>query len=144
MLSLLAASAVAGEINACKYLVVVDFTSDPYGIAKELRTQASAKGFAVVSSAAEVPPADQFRICVMGGNWSAGGFGGQLTMRVVDASGSLVAEAAARATHWWNVSRTVRGAVSKIYSQTGIRRVQRRCISAEDPAGISNKTQAGY
>ena len=30
----------ASEINSCKYLVVVDFTSDPLGIAKELRVQA--------------------------------------------------------------------------------------------------------
>jgi hypothetical protein len=32
-------------INYCKYLVVTDFTSDPYGIAKELRAQAAARGF---------------------------------------------------------------------------------------------------
>jgi hypothetical protein len=35
MLWLCSASAFAGEINACKYLVVTDFTDDPYGIAEE-------------------------------------------------------------------------------------------------------------
>ncbi len=45
---LFANPAFAGEINACKYLIVGDFTSDPYGIAKELRTQATANGFSVV------------------------------------------------------------------------------------------------
>jgi S1-C subfamily serine protease len=58
-------------------------------------------------------------MCVMSGSWSANGFGGGLTMRVVDASGSLVAEASARATAWVNANHTVRAAVSKIYSQLG-------------------------
>jgi hypothetical protein len=53
LLSLFTTSAVAGEINAYKYLIVGDFASDPYGIAKELRAQASAKGFAVVSAVSE-------------------------------------------------------------------------------------------
>lgn len=43
LLSLLPASAVAGEIDACMYLVVTDFTSDPYGIAKQLRAEAGAE-----------------------------------------------------------------------------------------------------
>jgi hypothetical protein len=49
----------AGEINACKYLVVGDFTSDPYGIAKELGAQAGTRGFMVVSSLSEVPANDE-------------------------------------------------------------------------------------
>lgn len=120
MLSLVASSAVASEINACKYLVVTDFSSDPYGIAKELRAQASARGFAVVSAVTEVPPADLLKTCVMSGNWSREAFGGEVDMRVVDAaSGALVAEAFTRGTNWWGVTRTVRGAVVKIYSQLG-------------------------
>ena len=39
MLSMLAASSSANEINTCKYLLITDFTSDPFGIAKELRSQ---------------------------------------------------------------------------------------------------------
>lgn len=117
--SLLSGFAVAGEINSCRYLVVTDFTNDPYGIAKELRAQATAKGFTVVSAATDVSPVDMLKTCVMSGNWSAGGFGGQLAMRVVDTSGELVAEAATGATNWWSVKRTVRGAVAKIYSQLG-------------------------
>lgn len=38
------AASFAGEIDACKYLVVNDFTQDPYAIAQELRAQARAKG----------------------------------------------------------------------------------------------------
>ena len=50
-----AATSLAGEIDACKYLIVSDFTQDPYGLAKELRAQAKAKGFVVVSTMTEVP-----------------------------------------------------------------------------------------
>src|SRR5215470_1533639 len=71
MLSLFAAPAAAGEINACKYLVVTDFTSDPYGIAKELRAQAAVKGFVVVSVIADVSQADLLKTCVMSGSWSS-------------------------------------------------------------------------
>jgi hypothetical protein len=56
LLSLLPASAVAGDINACKYLVVTDFTNDPYGIARELRSEAGAKGFVVALSNSDIPP----------------------------------------------------------------------------------------
>jgi hypothetical protein len=58
LLSLLPAFAAAADINACKYLVVTDFTSDPYGIAKELREEASARGFVVALSASDIPPDD--------------------------------------------------------------------------------------
>jgi hypothetical protein len=119
VLSLLTASAFAGEIGACKYLVVTDFSSDPYSIAKELRAQASARGFMVVSAVSEVQPADLMKTCVMTGSWSATGSSGQIALRVVDAAGEQVAEAAAGATNWWNISRTVRGAVTKIYNQLG-------------------------
>jgi S1-C subfamily serine protease len=118
-LSLLALSAVAAEINACKYLVVNDFASDPYGIAKELRAQGKARGFAVALSVSDIPPTDLSKTCVLTGSWSANGFGGNLAMRVIDASDSLVAEAAAGATAWVNASLTVRAAVSKIYKQLG-------------------------
>lgn len=120
MLSLLAAPVFASEINACKYLVVTDFSSDPYGIAEELRTQARAKGFAVISDLAYISPADSFKACVMLGSWSAGGTGGRIAVRVVDAaSGALISEANAGATNWWSVSRTVRGCVAKLYTQLG-------------------------
>src|SRR5271157_101832 len=116
---LLPASTVAAEISACKYLVVTDFSSDPYGIAKELRRQASAKGFIVVS-ATEVSRADLFKTCVMAGSWSREAFGGNVAVRVVDApSGAMIAEAAAEGTAWWSAGRTVRGVVAKIYGQLG-------------------------
>ncbi len=120
MVSLSASCAFAGEINACKYLIVVDFTSDPYGIAKELRAQGVARNFIVVSSVSEVPQSDVLKTCVMSGSWARSGSGGNLSMRVVDApSGALIAEAATGATNWWSIKRTVRGAVGKIYSQLG-------------------------
>jgi len=108
----------AGEIDACKYLIVTDFTQDPYGIAKELRVQGRARGFVVVSTMTEVRPADVLRTCVMKGSWSAGLSSGQLTIRVSDAvSGTLIAEASGGATNWWGVERAVREGVSKIYTQ---------------------------
>jgi S1-C subfamily serine protease len=76
-------------------------------------------GFVVALAASEIPPGDRQKLCVMSGSWSANGFGGGLSMRVVDASGAPVAEASARATAWVNASRTVRAAVSKIYSELG-------------------------
>jgi hypothetical protein len=99
-------SVSAGDIDSCKYLLVGDFDSDPYGIAQELRAQARARGFIVVSARNEIPEADLFKTCVMKGSWSATGFGGNLSVRVVDAmSGALIAEAVAGATAWWTVSR---------------------------------------
>ncbi len=120
MLSLLAGSAVAGEINSCKYLVVSDFTSDPYGIAKELRAQATAKGFTLVSAVSEVQQTDLLKTCVMTGSWTRDFNGGELSVRVVDApSGALVAEAAASGSRIGGVGSTVRFLVRKIYSQLG-------------------------
>src|SRR5271165_3865886 len=118
ILSMLNALASAGEINACKYLVITDFTSDPYGIARDLRAQASAKGFTVVSAVADQSPDDLLRTCVMSGSWSREIVGGgELSVRVVDAvGGELVGEAAAQAARM-GVSRTVRALVGKIYSQ---------------------------
>ncbi|MGA8012808.1 MAG: hypothetical protein WB949_10305 [Candidatus Acidiferrales bacterium] len=111
--------AIAGEINSCKYLVVTDFTNDPYGIAKELRTQASVKGFAVVSAVSEVPQADLLKTCVMTGSWSRDLGGGELSVRVVDTtSGALIAEAAASGSRL-GVGSTVRFLVKKVYSQLG-------------------------
>ncbi|MFI5087044.1 MAG: serine protease [Terriglobales bacterium] len=119
LLALLAASAVAAEIDACKYLVVTDFTADPYGIAKELRAQARAKGFTLISAVTDVPPTDRLKVCVMAGSWNREAFGGNVAVRVLDVSGTLVGEAAAAGTAWWNASRTVRGIVAKIYTQLG-------------------------
>jgi hypothetical protein len=138
MLSLFSASAFAGEINACKYLVVTDFTSDPYGIAKELRAQASAKGFAVVSAVSEVPQADLLKTCVMSGSWARDLGGAELAVRVVDApSGALMAEAAASGSRM-GVASTVRFLVRKIYSQLGYtgysEDVNRQRILREYPA----------
>src|SRR5271169_4612059 len=76
LLPLFNSPAIAGEINSCKYLVVTDFTSDPYGIAKELRTQASAKGFVVVSSVASVSQSDALKTCVLSGSWAREVIGG--------------------------------------------------------------------
>jgi serine protease Do len=120
VLCLLAPSAVAREIDAYKYLVVEDFTSDPYGIARELRAQGQARGFTVVSSVTEVPAVEVLKICRMTGSWSREGYGGQIAMRVVDAaSGALIAEATTQGISWWSPGRTVRKLVEKIYAQIG-------------------------
>jgi S1-C subfamily serine protease len=116
---LLSASAFAGEINACKYLVVTDFTSDPYGVAEELRLQGSAKGFAVVKTVAGVSPGDLLRTCVMSGSWSGFFNGGRLSMRIVDAlGGAPVAEVNAAASRI-GIDRNRRALVAKFYSQLG-------------------------
>lgn len=108
------------EINACKYLVVEDFTTDPYGIAKELRAQARSQGFIVVSNESEVSSDNLFKTCVLHGSWSAGAYAGQGAARVLGAvDGELVGEAATDATNWWGIGRTVRKAVTKIYLQLG-------------------------
>ncbi|MGA2001398.1 MAG: serine protease [Terriglobales bacterium] len=118
LLALLVASAVAAEIDACKYLVVGDFTADPYGIASELRSQARKKGFSVISSTNEASsPTERLKICAMSGSWSDDLGGGHIAVRVVDASGGLVGEAAATGHAWWSVRRTVQALVSKLYGQ---------------------------
>lgn len=115
---LLLASTGACQINACKYLLVTDFSSDPYGIARELRTQGRVRGFVVISIPSEVSADDTFKTCVMSGSWSAEGYGGSVSIRVVDAmSNEVMGEAATGGTNWWGISRTVRSAVGKIYSQ---------------------------
>jgi S1-C subfamily serine protease len=119
LLPLLGASAVSNDINTCKYLVVTDFSSDPFGIAEELREQARAKGFTVISTVNDVAQTERLKICVMRGSWNSGAYGGHVAMQVLDPSGALVSEAAASGTAWWSASRTVRGVVSKIYAQLG-------------------------
>ncbi len=137
MLSLYAVSAAAGEINSCKNLVVTEFTSDPYGIAKELRAQAITKGFDVVSTVGEVSASDLLKTCVMTGSWSREAVGGQVSVRVVDApGGALIVEASAGAARM-GVSQTVRAIVGKIYSQLGYtgydENVNRQRIQREYP-----------
>ncbi len=39
----------AGEVNSCRYLIINDFQTDPYGIASALRAQARSNGFLVIS-----------------------------------------------------------------------------------------------
>lgn len=108
------------QVNACKYLYVSDFTSDPYGIAQELRQQGRERGFTVVTSRAEVKDSDVFKTCLMVGSWSAQGFGGQVNVRILDApTQEVIAEASTTGTNWWSVGRTVRKAVQKLYSQLG-------------------------
>ena len=119
-LSPLATQVAASEIGACKYLVVEDFTTDPLGIAKELRAQARSQGFTVVSNGREVPPDNLFKTCVLRGSWSAGAYSGEGSVRVLGAvDGELVGEAATSALNWWGAGRTVRKAVAKAYKQLG-------------------------
>lgn len=116
----LVSSAAIGQINACQSLIVADFSSDPYAIAQELRSQARKQGFTVISSISEVSQEELLKTCVMRGSWSAQAASGRISVRVLDASsGELIAEAATGGTSWWGVSRTVRKAVEKIYSQLG-------------------------
>jgi hypothetical protein len=120
MILLLLGSVSAAEIDACKYLLVTELAEDPYGIVNELRTQARARGFIVVTSPSEVPDADTFKSCVMVGGWLGGAVSGQLALRTLDAvSGAPIAAANIAATNWWGIGRTVRGAVTDVYRQLG-------------------------
>jgi serine protease Do len=113
-----ASSIAFAQINSCKYLFIADFTSDPYGIEKQLRVQAGERGFIVIMSASERPETEAFATCVLQGTWSANGVGGEVSIRVSDAvNHQTLAEAQARGTNWWGVNRTVRIAVSKLYDQ---------------------------
>jgi S1-C subfamily serine protease len=113
-------SAAAREIDGCKYLIVTDFTADPYGIAKELRAQARLAGFTVISTVGEVAESERLKTCVMTGSWNREAFGGNVAVRVVDAiSGDLVGEAAGSGTAWWSAKRTVSGVVKKLFAQLG-------------------------
>ena len=109
---------IAGDIDACKYLVITDFSFDPYGIAKELRAEAAERGFKVISTAADAPEADSLKVCVMTGSWSRDALGGQVSVRVMDAGGEPLGAAATQGSSW-GVARTVRKLVSKIYEQLG-------------------------
>jgi serine protease Do len=112
--------AEANEINSCKYLQIVDFTSDPYGIANELRKQGAQRGFVIVLGPNEVPSDEHAKACQMAGSWSSNSIGGRVTMRVVDAiRQEPIAEASAGATAWWTAGRAVHSVVGKIYDQLG-------------------------
>ena len=115
------AAPVTKEINACKYLTVTDFSNDPAGIAEELRKEAGAKGFVVAMARSDIPADDLLEMCVMSGSWWADAFRGRggLSMRVVDSTGTVVAETSAIVSAHLTTGGTVRAAVSKIYSQLG-------------------------
>ena len=117
---LLAGSASAAEIDACKYLLVSDLAEDPYGIVNALRTQGREQGFIIVINPSEVPDADAFRSCLMVGDWLGGPFVGRLAIRVADAlTGAPIAGATIAGTNWWGIGRTMRLAAAEIYRQLG-------------------------
>ena len=141
ILSTLAVPSSSSEINTCKYLLVTDFTSDPYGIALELRKQAAVRGFTVVAAATEITQTDSFKTCVMAGSWSSNATGEQVSVRVVAAEGGeLMGEAAAGGTAWWSVHRTVRAVVGKLYDQLGYTGFD-SSIPTANGAGVSTPTK---
>ena len=118
--STLAPPSGASEINSCKYLQIIDFTSDPYGIASELRRQATARGFMLVPAVAQLSQVDVLKACVMSGSWTRTQSGGRADLHVSDAAGGeLITEASAGVTAWWGASQAVRALVGKIYDQLG-------------------------
>jgi len=119
ILQLVPSSAIAGEISSCQYLVIADFSNDPYGIANELRMQATTQGFIIASSPNQIRPNDRLKTCFVSSNWSLNGRGARIDMQVVDSSGSLMAKASAGATIWRNPNSTIRSAIAKTYAQLG-------------------------
>lgn len=114
------ATLFGADINACKYLIIGDFPNDPFGLAKELRTQGTTHGFQVLSVARDVPIGEGLKACVMAGNAAVIAGRGYVSMRVLDASGGVIQEASARTSAWtMSVNHAVRDVVNKIYSQLG-------------------------
>ena len=110
----------AAEMDACKYLLVSSLADDQHGLVNELRAQARARGFIVVTAQSEVPDVDAFRSCVMVERWLDGPWFGQLAIQVFDAvSGAPIATANIASTNWWGIGRTVRASVTEIYRQFG-------------------------
>jgi S1-C subfamily serine protease len=109
--------ALGSDINACKYLLVSDFTSDPFLIAQELRVEARSNGFVVISSADDVSGEEKLKACFMTGSWSRTANGGSVSLRVLDADNQPITEVAASGTNWWGAGHTVHGVVLKIYKQ---------------------------
>jgi hypothetical protein len=108
----------AAEIDGCKYLIVSDLADDRFSLAKQLRTQGAANGFTVVSSQAEVPAGDEFKLCVIVGSWLGAVESGQVAIRVIDAaSGTPIAAANVGGRNIWGLDKTLRDAVSKVFTQ---------------------------
>jgi len=107
----------ASEIDACKYLIVPVFQSDPWGIANDLRAQGQASGFVVISAVTEVPLADRPKTCVMTGSWYQGGFGVSVAVRVVNAVGGDVVGDANSAKGGLTYPGAARSAVRELYHQ---------------------------
>ena len=108
------------DINACKYLIVGDFASDPYGLANELRVQATARGLQALTSARDVPAGEGLKACSMVGSLQPMGLNGYVSTRVLDASEAVISEASARFhLDALIMSYAVRHAVNRIYSQLG-------------------------
>jgi S1-C subfamily serine protease len=105
----------AAEINACRYLIVPDF-SDPYGFANELRTRAQDIGFVVIKSSQEVSSEDDLpKTCVISvTKYPPGVF----TVQVLDfLSQSLISEVSAGTTLHPTISGMVHARVANIYRQ---------------------------
>jgi hypothetical protein len=112
--------ALAGDINGCKYLVIIDLASDPYSIVKELREQGKAAGFSIASKFSEVPEGDLLKACLMSGSWGRGTGNGELTVRILYATtGSAVGEATASGSRTGSVTSNVASSTKKVYSELG-------------------------
>lgn len=111
----------AAEIDSCKYLLVTDVVPDPYGVASELRRAAKSAGFIVVGSASQVSDADQFRSCIMAGQWlQVGDYTGQLAVRVLDAaSGVPIASVTHSGINWVGWPRAAQGVIADMFRQLG-------------------------
>ena len=138
---------IAEDIDACKYLAVPVFQSDPWGIANELRAQGQASGFVVISAVTEVPLADRPKTCVMTGSWYQGGFGVSVAVRVVNAVGGDVVGDANSAKGGLTYPGAARSAVREIYHRLRYRgyseaAFQRRIARLYPPRQMFEVTEA--
>lgn len=130
--------ALAGDINGCKYLVIVDLASDPYSIVKELREQGKAAGFSIASKLSEVPESDLLKACLMSGSWGRGTGNGELSVRILYATtGMAVGDAKASGSRTGSITSNVASSAKTVYSELGYTgysdEVNRQIIQREYP-----------
>jgi S1-C subfamily serine protease len=110
--------AAASDVGACKYVIVKDHTSDPYGIVNELRSEGQQRGFVFISAETKLALTDLAKTCAMSATWNVAGTSVDIAVRLRDVAGGVVADAGSGITGF-TVGRAVRWTVRKLYGQLG-------------------------
>ena len=120
MVPLAPGTSLAADIDACKYVVVTPLARDRFRVVNHMREQAAALGFLVIEEAADAPPADTFRVCVVTADWLGDETSGELAMQVMDAvTGTPIAVARVRRMNWFGTNATVRNGIRDLFEAIG-------------------------